>query len=644
LRSPQRCSRTLRRGLVVAAVLLTGMLLGALPASAHPTLLVTDPAADTAVADSPPAITLVFNEAITIGPTSLTLLDAGNRSRPLGVAHLAQGGHLLTAALPITLDPGVYAVRWRVTGSDGDLVEEQFQFGVGAAIVGPDSVRTASISWQNAALRWVLFAGIAISGGSLVGRRFTASARRMKPALVTVADWVFPGALAAVLAVLGLAVVLVLDTGSAAALWQGRAGRLLIVQGLALLVAVTLALIRKPAWSSAPLLIVVAAEGVRSHANVADPGWGAVLTGIHLAAAAIWVGTLLHVARAVFAWRTDGAAVRWVMAGYARLSIWVFAVVITTGAVSALLLVPLSEVLRTPYGRVLLIKIALVAAAATVAVAARIAMRTEHRQDRTRTLVKAESAVLVVVLALSAVLVSTPPATAALPIPPPAPIGLVVPLGGMAGQIGVGVQASAGQLVVRLSTPNRGDAYGPAAAQSYTLFGQLSAHDFPTGHPVTFRGCGQGCFTAAASWQSGENVLTLHAQAPGWTGGTVGLLVPWPAQPGDRTLAAVTAALRAAGRITIYESVTSDTSRPTPMSNRLDLTGRFFLTQEPYATGVAPIAVRILRPGQPLQLALGFPAASISVLLTLDSSGRISEETVTDDTHLIHRHFRYADH
>lgn len=640
---PPRDARTLRRGIVVLIVLFTGMLLGALPASAHPTLLVTDPAADTAVADSPPAVTLVFNEAITIGPTALTLLDAGNRPLPLRGVHLAQSGHLLTAALPTTLPPGVYVVRWRVTGSDGDLVEEQFPFGVGAAIVAPDSGSTPSISWQDAALRWVLFAGIAISGGALVGRRFTSSARRMKPALVSVRDWVLPGAVLALLAVAGLAGVLIAGTGSASALWHGRAGLLLLVEGSAMLGAVTLALVHRPGWAWAPLLIVVAAEGVRSHANVADPGWGAALTATHLAAAAIWVGALLHVTRAALAWRTEGAAVKWVLVGYSRLAIWVFAVVITTGTVSALLLVPVSEVLRTSYGRVLLIKIAAVLVVSAVAVAARIAMRGEHGRDRTRVLVRAESVVLIGVLALSAVLVSTPPAASALPVPPPAPTGLVVPLGAMAGQIRVGVQASAGQLVIRLSTPNRGDAYGLAPAQSYTLSGQLSAANFAAGRPMVFRDCGPGCFTAAASWQQGENVLTLHAQAPGWTGGTIGLLVPWPPQPGNSALAAAAAALRREGHITLYEQVTSDTSRPAPPQYRLEVTGEFFLAQEPYATGVAPIAVRLSRPGQPLQLALEFPAASISVLLTLDSSGRISDETLTADTHLIHRYFIYPD-
>ena len=77
---------------------------------------------------------------------------------------------------------------------------------------------------------------------------------------------------------------------------------------------------------------------------------------------------------------------------------------------------------------------------------------------------------------------------------------------------------------------------------------------------------------------------------------------------------------------------------------RLDLAAGFFLAQEPYATGVAPIATRISRAGEPVRLALGYPAASINVLLTLDQEGRISEETLTDDSHLIHRRFVYPGH
>src|SRR5207249_2573455 len=103
---------------------------------------------------------------------------------------------------------------------------------------------------------------------------------------------------------------------------------------------------------------------------------------------------------------------------------------------------------------------------------------------------RVEAATLTGVLAVTAVLVSTPPArTAAPPTAPPAPTGVVEPLGTLAGQIGVAVQASQGHLVVRLSAPQAGDLYAPGAAQRF----QLTARLLPAGGParaVPLRGCG----------------------------------------------------------------------------------------------------------------------------------------------------------
>ena len=66
-------------------------------------------------------------------------------------------------------------------------------------------------------------------------------------------------------------------------------------------------------------------------------------------------------------------------------------------------------------------------------------------------------AALVVVLAATSVLVSTPtPGTFTAP-PPPPPNGVAVPGGGLAGQVGVKVVASEGQVVVRLATPKPGN-------------------------------------------------------------------------------------------------------------------------------------------------------------------------------------------
>lgn len=47
----------------------------------------------------------------------------------------------------------------------------------------------------------------------------------------------------------------------------------------------------------------------------------------------------------------------------------------------------------------------------------------------------------------------------------------MLPLGSLAGQVGVGVAASDGQLVVRLSAPSRGDYYTPGEQQTFGLAG-----------------------------------------------------------------------------------------------------------------------------------------------------------------------------
>ena len=97
----------------------------------------------------------------------------------------------------------------------------------------------------------------------------------------------------------------------------------------------------------------------------------------------------------------------------------------------------------------------------------------------------------------------------------------------------------------------------------------------------------------------------------------------------------------AAGPLTVYESVTSDTTTGTGTPARLTLDPAFFIAQEPYADGTAPQVVRVSTDPAPVRLALGYPAAATTVLLTLDGQGRISSETLTDTTHLISRHFVY---
>lgn len=630
---------------VGALVLLSvAVLLGAsAPAQAHPTLLFTDPGPDSAVPESPRSITLVFNEPVAVGARGVVVLDGDGREMSTGRATTAKDGHAVVAPLTAALRPGSYLVRWRVTGSDGDLMEEQFRFAVGTAISGSaDAPGGQPIAWAEATLRWLLFVGLALALGGVVGERLTNSARTENPTLRELAAPVASAAAVALLGVVALGALLVADVGSVSALWQERIGLVLAAEAAGLVLAAGLASRggRSRSWAAAPLLAVAAAEGLRSHANVAAAGWGALLTGVHVAAVAVWVGALLHVVRAALAWREERAAVRWVLIGYARMALWVFLVVVGTGTLSALLLVPFSALTSTTYGQVLLVKLVLVSVAAGVAFAARRRLLHPERLAGVRALARVEGGVLITVLAVSAVLVSTPPEGSQPAVPPP-PRGQVLPLGTLAGQVGVSAAISDGQLVVRMTTPRRGDYYEEGPPQDYRLSGVQAAGSGSA--RLEFRGCGEGCFVAPVSWWPGDNVLTLRAEVEGWRGGPVSLLVPWPPASGASELKRAVAAMRKVERVTMYETVTSDTTTGTHEPRPIELSPRDFLSLAPYGSGIAPIAARISGDGEPIRLALGFPAASINVRFMLDERGRIVDETLTDAKHLIHRRFVYGD-
>lgn len=637
----RRAWSRLTRLALVAATVCAALLASAAPASAHPVLLFTDPALDGATPESPRAVTLVFNEAVTVNARAITVTDLRDRNIPIGAARTAKEGTVVIAPVRAELSPGTYEVRWTATGVDGHGVDGEFRFAIGTAVAGAGAASSAEApDWAAAAVRWLLLAGFALAFGGLIGERITASARRENPRLPRLLPWSPHGAGLGLLAAAIAAVLLVADAGSAAVLWRAIPGRIVLADAAGFALALLLLATRARRWALLPLLAVPLAEGIASHSNVEMPIIGAALTGVHLAAAAIWAGALLHTARAALRWRSIPPAVRWVLLAYARIAGWVFVIVVVTGLTMALLLVPLPAVITTSYGQSLLVKLALVTAAIALALAGRWALR-RQRLGRVTGTVRVEATTLVAVLAATAVLVSTPTPTGpdAAP-PPPAPRGVAVPTGGLAGQVGVNVVASRGQVVVRLSTPRRGNYYGPYDRPDYELSGQMQpAGEEPA--PVEFRSCGGGCFVAPVEWRDGGNVLTLHAGATSWRGGTFATIIPWPAKPADDLVKRTVRVMRELNDFTLYEATTSDTSTARPEPIPLTVDGKLFLSNEPYNSGIAPIAAQTTTASGATRLLMGFPAAGAHASVTLDGLGRISEETLTGPKHLITRRFLY---
>ena len=614
----------------------------AAPASAHPFVLFTDPALDGAVPDSPESVTLVFNEPVTVTARSVIVTDSTGTPVRLAPAQTTRGDTVITAAVTESLKPGVYQVRWEATGVDGHGTDGEFRFAVGTVITGASPASSAQATdWTAAGSRWLLLAGFAVAFGGIIGERMTSKIRRSHAGLPRLRSWAHIGAMLGVIAAAAAAALLVLDVGTLSVLWESPPGRVALADAVGFAVALVLLSLRRGQWAVLPLAAVALSEGIGSHSAVELPGVGAMLTGVHLAAAGLWTGALLHTGRAAARWRSARPAVREVLLAYARLAVWLFVVVVLTGLTMALLLVPISDLTSTSYGRSLLVKLALVGVVTTLALAGRGALRA-RRLGRVTNGARIEVAVLVMVLAATALLVSTPTPGALAAAPPPPPRGIAVPTGGLAGQVGVNVVASEGQVVVRLATPTLGNAFEPEDSPEYALSGDIQS-DSGSRTPVAFHRCGDSCFVANVDWTDGDNVLSLRAGASGWRGGEFAALIPWPAQPAGDLLARTVRITRGQDQVIIHEAVTSDGEDGLPQAASVTLDAREFLEGEPYGSGVAPIAAQVTTKSGATKLLLGFPAAGFYAEVTLDGLGRITQETLAAPSHLMQRRFVYED-
>ena len=163
----------------------------------------------------------------------------------------------------------------------------------------------------------------------------------------------------------------------------------------------------------APLLGVVLAEGIRAHPEGMIPAAGALLTYCHLLPAVLWAGMPVYTARAAITWRAHPESARGLFRLYGTAAAWLFGVVVVTGVISALLLVPLGSLLTTTYGRFLVAKAALVAVAAALALASRAGLRRPAEPGARLPLpIRLEIAALAAVLAVTGLLtvLTTPPA------------------------------------------------------------------------------------------------------------------------------------------------------------------------------------------------------------------------------------------
>ncbi|MFB7169523.1 copper resistance CopC/CopD family protein [Streptomyces sp. NPDC056254] len=129
-----RATASLPRLALVLAALLAILFTAASPAAAHAALTASDPADGAVVATAPAQVTLSFSEQVAMGDDSIRVLDPQGRRVDTGELRDMCSGNTVRygTALHSGLPHGTYTVAWQAVSADSHPISGAFTFSIGA--------------------------------------------------------------------------------------------------------------------------------------------------------------------------------------------------------------------------------------------------------------------------------------------------------------------------------------------------------------------------------------------------------------------------------------------------------------------------------------------------------------------------------
>lgn len=423
------------RALVPLLVGLAVLLLPASPASAHAALVGSSPEPGAVVREAPAEIVLTFNEPVTPVPGRIQVLAPDGKRIAESVT--GSGTSIRIALRPAGQPRGTYLVSYRIVSGDSHPVGNALIFSVGAPSARPaEADPTAvhgSVTAAVPALKFLGYAGLTLAVGPalflalLWPRRLSrrGPVRLVRAGLMLIAA-ATAGALWAQAPFRSGAPLWDVSPGELGDVLTGRYGLILLAR-LAVLAAIAVLLppVLRGAGGRArgAALVLLALAGLTTwpltgHAAV-SPLPGALIGAdvVHLAAMAAWLGGLVTLT--VFLLRRAHPRVLGVI-----LPVWsrwaALAVVWLVGAGVVQSVVQVGSVpalWQTGYGRLLAVKVAVLAGVLGAAAGARALVRRAQvpadGPGKLRRTVGVELAATAVILGMSAVLVQVTPGRSA---------------------------------------------------------------------------------------------------------------------------------------------------------------------------------------------------------------------------------------
>jgi copper transport protein len=408
----------------------------AAPAAAHATLVSVDPADGVRLDRSPPVVRLTFSEGVSAELGGVRVLDGRGAQVQEGAARV--DGTVVEVDLAPDLPDGTYVISYRVVSADGHPVRGGSVFGVGDAAVDDRALAMVSDesddrAWEVAGAigRGLAYAGVLVAAG---GVAFLVLVHRGGDERVSLLRVVWAAALVGaagslvalpVQAALGTGQGLgsLFDDGVLAEVTQDGVGLGLLLALAGLAVAIPM-VERRGSIALVAAAVAAASFATNGHTRAGSNAALATLADVsHLLVVAVWGGGLVLLVVCLRARRgTDDQSET--IALVARFSTLATAAVVFVGLTGAALgwreVGSLDALTGTGYGRLLLVKVSVVAVIAALGAYNHVRLvpaitggKARAGVARLRATLRVEVAALAVVIALTSVLVVVTPGRAA---------------------------------------------------------------------------------------------------------------------------------------------------------------------------------------------------------------------------------------
>ncbi|RWI15190.1 copper resistance CopC/CopD family protein [Mesorhizobium sp.] len=348
---------------LLAAIVLLAAIAAPGQAFAHAALVTTEPTDGAVLAQSPAQFSLTFSEPVS--PLVLALVRPDGTPVPLTSFRL--NGQTLDIDNPQKLGSGTHVLSWRVISADGHPVGGSVLFSIGAPSAAPAVAEAVDRGLRSAI--WVgkvfLYVGLFLGVGGAFAIAWLAQGGRAGQRIVIAA--ILCGLVAAPLS-LGLQGLDALGAPLARLaqpdIWKAGLATSFGRTVLVALVALGFGLLSLVGPRGAKLFALAGLAGIGAalaasgHASAAEPQWlTRPMVFLHGAGIAFWAGSLAPLGIAMRRKPAEAAAF---LRGFSQAILPVVAMLGATGIVLAVIQVQApAALLETAYGRLLLVKLAL---------------------------------------------------------------------------------------------------------------------------------------------------------------------------------------------------------------------------------------------------------------------------------------------